>query len=403
MTTATVPDWPARAQQLVDKLVTDDDLHDPEWATAVAGVPRHEFVPSYYRQDTSTRPATWQRVALSDPHERETWLEQVYSDTTLVTAVADYTGRGVQIPVSSSTKPDLMVRMLEELDVVEGHRVLEIGTGTGYNAALLSHRLGAQNVYSVDVDADLVTTARYRLAAVGYRPTLAAVDGTAGLAEHAPYDRIIATCSVDAIPSTWIEQLRPGGIILADVEGPLGAGNLVTLHKPSTELLVEGRFLPWWGRFMRLRPTAGPSTGATRPRRTADEPVSGKTDVDPAELDTAFRFLAQLFLPYGTSQSLIPSPDLSRPIATSLVAHDGSWCQVDREPGADDRRALTYAGTQRLWDRVEVAWSQWTEHGQPAWSAFGLTATPHQHTVWLGDPARTSWSLPTPPDTCRGW
>lgn len=394
MTAVPVPDWPARAQRLVDKLVADDDLHDPEWASAVAGVPRHEFVPSYFRQDTSTRPATWQPVIPGDSREREAWLEQVYSDTTLVTAVADYTGRGVQIPVSSSTKPDLMVRMLEKLDVIEGHRVLEIGTGTGYNAALLSHRLGARNVYSVDVDPDLVATAGRRLAAAGYQPMLAVADGVAGLVEHAPFDRIIATCSVGAIPSAWIEQLCPGGVILADVEGPLGAGNLVALHKPSAEQLVEGRFLPWWGRFMRLRHHSGLSTGAPRPRRADGEPQISSTDIDPAELDNGFRFLAQLFLPYGTSQSLIPSPDLFRPVATSLVAPDGSWCQVDREPAAHGLWALTSAGKHDLWDRVATAWRQWNDHGCPAWSAFGLTATPDQHVVWLGHPNGPSWPLP---------
>ncbi|HWR47240.1 MAG TPA: methyltransferase domain-containing protein [Pseudonocardiaceae bacterium] len=127
-------------------------------------------------------------------------MELVYSDTTLITAVADYAERGVRIPVSSSSKPDLMVRMLEELDVTDGDRVLEIGTGTGYNAALLSHRLGSQNVFSLDVDPALIAAARPRLTRLGYHPTLAAVDGAAGLAGHAPYARIIATCSVPAIP-----------------------------------------------------------------------------------------------------------------------------------------------------------------------------------------------------------
>ena len=64
--------------------------------------------------------------------------------TTLITAVADYAERGVQIPVSSSSTPDLMVRMLEELDVAEGHRVLEIGTGSGYQAAVLAGQAAAQ-------------------------------------------------------------------------------------------------------------------------------------------------------------------------------------------------------------------------------------------------------------------
>jgi methyltransferase of ATP-grasp peptide maturase system len=397
MTTITVVDWPARARRLAEKLVADGDLHSPQWNSAVCAVPRHEFIAHYYRHDTSTRPATWQLVAPTDPSEVQAWLDLVYSDTTLITAVVSYAERGVQIPVSSSSKPDLMVRMLEELDVTDGDRVLEIGTGTGYNAALLCHRLGSQNVFSVDVDPALIAAARPRLTRLGYQPTLAAVDGAAGLAEHAPYDRIIATCSVPAILPAWIDQLAPGGRILADVEGPLGAGNLVTLHKPSAAPVVVGRFLPWWGRFMRLRPQAGPTVGAPRPRRAPGEPQTARTAVDPAELDTEFRFLAQLFLPSGTVQSLTPSPDLTRPIATCLVTPDGSWCEVDRDPGPDGSYQLAFGGPQPLWDGVHTAWQQWTRHGRPAWSQFGLTATPEHHTIWLSDPVSgPSWSLPTP-------
>lgn len=397
MTALTVADWPARARRLAEKLIADGDLRSPVWKSAVCAVPRHEFVPHYYHQDTSTRPATWRLITPADPHEVHDWLELVYSDTTLVTAVADYVGRGVQIPVSSSSKPDLMVRMLEELDVADGHRVLEIGTGTGYNAALLAHRLGSSNIFSVDVDSALIDTARSRLARLGYHPTLAAVDGTEGLLEHAPYDRIIATCSVPAIPAAWIEQLRPGGLILADLEGPLGAGNLITLGKPSTTPLVEGQFLSWWGRFMRLRPHSGPTIGAPRPRRAPGEPHFDSTTVDPAELDGGFRFLAQLFVPCGTVQSLMPSADLTRPITTCLVAPDGSWCEVDRDPAPDGHHQLSFGGPHSMWDQVETAWQQWTHHGQPPWAQFGLTATPDHHTIWLSNPDNGPfWPLPAP-------
>lgn len=393
----TVADWPVRAERLAEKLIADGDLRSPYWRAAICAVPRHDFIPYYYSHDTSTRPATWRLVTPTGHAQTQTWLELVYSETTLVTAVADYAGRGVQIPVSSSSKPDLMVRMLEELDLTEGHRVLEIGTGTGYNAALLAHRLGSSNVFSVDVDPALIDTAGPRLARLGYHPTLAAADGVDGLAKHAPYDRIIATCSVPAIPLAWIKQLQPGGLILADVEGPLGAGNLVTLHKPSTAPLVQGRFLPWWGRFMRLRPHAGPTVGSPRPRRARDQPRSGHTTVDPAELDAEFRFLAQLFVPCGTVQSLALNTDLTRPIATCMVAHSGSWCQVDRDPGPDGRHRLTFGGPEALWNRVETAWDQWIHCGRPAWSRFGLTATPTHHTIWLTDPGSgPSWPLPTP-------
>jgi SAM-dependent methyltransferase len=93
------------------------------------------------------------------------------------------------VSTSSSTMPSLMARMLEALDVRDGHRVLEIGTGTGYNAALLCHRLGPRNVVSIDIDPTLVAAARSRLADLGYHPTLVAGDGTTGAVQHGPYDR----------------------------------------------------------------------------------------------------------------------------------------------------------------------------------------------------------------------
>ncbi|MGH3980697.1 MAG: hypothetical protein ACRDRZ_17140, partial [Pseudonocardiaceae bacterium] len=135
--TVSVPNWRAHARRLTDQLTADGDVHTAAWRDALLAVPRHEFVPQYYLQDTS-HPATWVLHEPRDPAATARWLELVYSPTTLITAVADYANRGVQAPVSSSTKPDLMIRMLEALQVDDGLRVLEIGTGSGYNAALLA-------------------------------------------------------------------------------------------------------------------------------------------------------------------------------------------------------------------------------------------------------------------------
>jgi hypothetical protein len=110
-------EWQARAEALADKLIADGDLRTAEWRAAVCGVPRHELVPRYYEPEG----ATYRLVTPDDDASRRVWLDRVYSDTTLITAiVADSSGR--QVPVTSSTKPDLMVRMLEALDVRDGHR-----------------------------------------------------------------------------------------------------------------------------------------------------------------------------------------------------------------------------------------------------------------------------------------
>ncbi|MGH3972370.1 MAG: methyltransferase domain-containing protein, partial [Pseudonocardiaceae bacterium] len=233
--------WQSHLTRLVDQITDKGDLHSPQWRAALLAIPRHLFVPHYYLQDTSHRPSRWVRHEPSDADSTRRWLQLVYSPTTLITELAQYANRGVQMPVCSSTKPDLMIRMLEALDIHDGHRVLEIGTGTGYNAALLTHRLGDKAVYSVDIDPTLITAAGQRLDQLGYHPTLVAGDGAQGLPEHAPVDRIIATCALRAVPTEWIHQLRPGGTALVHLEGPLGAGNLLALHRDPAHPRVQGR------------------------------------------------------------------------------------------------------------------------------------------------------------------
>jgi methyltransferase of ATP-grasp peptide maturase system len=388
--------WRALARRLADELDGDGDLRTPQWRDALLAVPRHEFVPRYYVPESDARPLRW---VTHEPHDTESiqrWLDLVYSPTTLITALADYVDRGIRAPVSSSTKPDLMIRMLEALDVTDGMRVLEIGTGTGYNAALLAHRLGSQHVCSVDIDPQLVSDARQRLAKLGYTPTVVTADGTDGLAEHAPFDRLIATCAVFAVPGTWIEQLRPGGLALAHVEGPLGAGNLIALRRGSAPVL-QGRFLPWWGCFMRRRATAGATVGSPLPVRTTEPSVIRHTALDPAELDGGkhFPFLAQLYLPPGMFRSI--SVDDDQVAVTQLRAPDGSWCTINREPDATGHRTVREAGPTPLWANVETAWQRWQQLGAPAWHEFGLTATAPSHHVWLRDPHHgPRWALSTP-------
>jgi protein-L-isoaspartate(D-aspartate) O-methyltransferase len=231
--------WKDHAAALVTTLTDSGDLHDSAWAAAITATPRHELVPTTYQQQPD---GSWAEI---DTRSAE-GLALVYSPTTLVTEV-DTEGRAV----SSSTKPDLMVRMLETLDVHDGHRVCEIGTGTGYNAALLTHRLGDGNVYSIDIDVDLITAAAKRLAGIGCHPQLAARDGIHGWPEHAPYDRIIVTCSVPTVPWAWAQQLTPGGKLLTDIKVGTGAGNLVLLRRYDDRL--EGRFTGRWAAFMGMR------------------------------------------------------------------------------------------------------------------------------------------------------
>ncbi|MCQ8189814.1 methyltransferase domain-containing protein [Streptomyces rugosispiralis] len=277
---------------LVRGIVAGGGLTDPAWRAAFEEVPRHLFVPYYYEagdaaaaaapQDTRTTRAGevsaahgtvgYTRLWRDDPHplRRARWLAGAYADAPLATRVRD----GELI--TSSSQPSLMARMLQALRVRDGDRVLEIGAGTGYNAALLAHRLGDAHVTTLDLDPEITEAARNHLAAAGFRPAVVTGDGARGCPLHAPYDRIIATCAVASIPSAWLGQCRPDALILT----PLGTG-LIALRVADARH-AEGHFLAIPAYFVPLRgggpPTQVPTHGL--PSRPL--------------LDDSFRFLLNM-------------------------------------------------------------------------------------------------------------
>src|SRR3990172_4136313 len=145
-------------------------------------------------------------------------LQQAYSDEAIPVKFAD--GR----PISSSSHPAIMAIMLEQLALEPGHHVLEIGAGTGYNAALMAHIVGGGGrVVTVDIDADLVESAQAHLQAAGYaRVQVVCGDGGFGFPQGAPYDRIILTVGASEIAPAWREQLKPEGrlVLPLSIKGP---------------------------------------------------------------------------------------------------------------------------------------------------------------------------------------
>ena len=368
-------DWRQLAAALAGQLAALEGV-DPQWVTAFAEVPRHVFVPRFY-PDLDAPEA----VDGADPDRQQEWLSGVYSDESLVTQYRLTPGTtDLWQSTSSSTRPSLMARMLTLLDVHAGHRVLEIGTGTGYNAALLCHRLGSDNVASLDIDAELVDAARQRLAALGFHPTLTTGDGAAGLAAHAPYDRIIATCAVRAIPPAWVAQLRPGGLIVADLRGELASSLLVA--RDTGDGTVSGRFLTEPGHFMWLR------AHADNPLRDGGQ-ITTHLDYDDARItttqlnvsvldDPGFRFLLQLTAS-GIGQ--IWTSTRNGRTLVRVGGDGGAWAELD-----PTTRTVTQGGPTDLFDHIEQTATQWDQLGHPDPTRLGITAGPAGQTIWLDTP-----------------
>lgn len=163
------------------------------------------------------------REAFVEDHARRGGLDAVYKDVPLVTKTD---ARGSAI--SSSSQPAIMAIMLEAMRLGRGHKVMEIGAGTGYNAALLAHIVGASgSVTTVDIDPELVTRARRALRRAGAHASVIEGDGRAGHELRSPFDRIIVTASTDHIPRAWWSQLNPDGLLQVPFR-LLDAGSSVT-------------------------------------------------------------------------------------------------------------------------------------------------------------------------------
>jgi methyltransferase of ATP-grasp peptide maturase system len=356
--------------RMVRALVRGRALSDPAWREAFLRVPRHAFLPRYFQQKSGR----WAAVDTGD----ENWLTQIYADRVLVTQLdgdgsrwetARALGPVTGAPTCSSSMPTIMAVMLEALLVKENQRTLEIGTGTGYNAALLCVRLGADLVSTIDIDDTLAAPAAQHLSECGLHPTCAVMDGANGYPAGAPYDRVLCTCAVPRIPLAWLEQTKPGGIVVTTLSRPLGAGLVrITAGEGPTG---TGRVLADDGRFMPLR--APDTQQVTWPAQDASGSTR-QTDLSAGVIrpTSPFEFYTGLGLPEVHTAGAAHN--------SVLLAHpDGSWARHDED-------TVTQGGPRRLWDEIEAAYQDWLALGQPRRPRFGITVTPEAQEIWLDEP-----------------
>ncbi|ASO21833.1 protein-L-isoaspartate O-methyltransferase [Actinoalloteichus hoggarensis] len=279
--------------------------------------------------------------------------------------------------------------MLAALDPQPGDRVLEIGTGTGWNAALLRHRVGAAGrVTTIEVDPGLAESARRALAAADVAAEVVTADGTAGWPAGAPYDRIIATASVrETVPPAWPAQLRPGGRLVTPWGTDYGNGALLTLDLDGT---AAGRFAGNLA-FLRLRShqrslfgwEPDPDTVAAAEVTTTD--VRGK-DLDMMLNPEKGRFAIGTRLP---GVALVVDWDANGPGRHVLELDDlatRSYARLDADVTDPAPFTVRQLGPRRLWDEAVDAYDWWYENGRPGPDRLGLTITGDAQTVWLDTP-----------------
>lgn len=368
--------------QLYDELISCGYLPE-EWRRPFWLAPRHMFVPD----------AVWRRmdgtvdVPVSKKDDPSAWLSFAYANDVVAIQYNDGASGPLGMPTSTLSMPELVFATLDKSHVHSGHRVLEMGTGSGWTSALLSARLGDDRVTTVEIDEDLAGRARVALAGAGFHPTVITGDGAEGWAPGAPYDRLIATVAIQQVPYPWVEQVRPGGLIITPWTTRLGNGGLLRLTV-GADGTASGRFVHDNMSFMRLRSQRGPA-GRWLIENTPDElaepaEMTGRHLWNDFEAEPAARLAVGLLMP-----DLMMAAYTEKGAAPHLAElwlytpDDGSvatWSLPDLDVAAYPVRQH---GPRRLFDEVERALRWWEGEDCPGFGRFGVTVRPDGQCVEL--------------------
>ncbi|HKD77749.1 MAG TPA: methyltransferase domain-containing protein [Ktedonobacterales bacterium] len=351
-------------EAMVADITTRYAIRPPAILTALRTVPRHLFLPG---------------IA----------LDRAYNDDAIVTK-HDADG----LPTSSASQPAIVAIMLDQLEAMPGMRVLEIGAGTGYNAALLAEIVGPQgHVTTVDLDADVSAAARQHLEAAGYGPdrvTVICGDGAYGWAEDAPYDRIILTVGAWDVLPHWFAQLIDGGRIVV----PLAIHTVqISAALERHDQTLSSTTLQPCG-FMRLRgPFAGPEILAPLPETTSIRLLAEPPIPDSARVAALFKTTPRkraltdthgaalrIVLAFMSTEvvSLLSHPP--HPLlgyhATGILTPDGdAACVLAGESGSDQLALLEY-GTSNAAQHFEQVVGEWRAIGSPSLSQWSMQLYP---------------------------
>jgi protein-L-isoaspartate(D-aspartate) O-methyltransferase len=298
-------------ERLVAEVLQTSGIRDERITAALRDVPRHLFLPHLPPEDA-------------------------YLDDAIVTK-RDAGGQ----PISSSSQPAIMAIMLDQLTLAPGQRVLEIGAGTGYNAALMRHIVGPSGtVISVDIEADLADRAREHLASAGYPDvTVIAADGADGYPPGAPYDRVIATVGVSDLAPAWLDQAGAGARIVVPLD-VRGSQLAVAFGRSGSGGHWVSRSIAPCG-FMRMRGSlAGPERAVVLQPGLSVMLPDGLTLADGHEVDGAAlaAFMAEPPAGFGTGVRT-SSVQVFWGLGLWLATRDRRSCGFTEEPAAGDAPA----------------------------------------------------------------
>lgn len=373
-------------RRMVDDLSERGELA-PEWRESFLSVPRHAFIPdTIWRRDMTIRDDN-DLVLLRRADDPETWLELAYEPRKAVIIQVDDgcpagAGRSGCSMTSSASQPNVVARMLAALNVAPGMTVCEVGTGSGYNAALLAHRLGARSVATIEVDPQIAAWARQALVHAGYDGvTMVTGDGSHGYPSCAPYDRVLATCAAYRVPHQWVAQTRPGGRVVTPWETLYGAGGLLSLtvsdDGTATGGIVDNVAFMW---LRDQRPSRASLRESVYDR---DKASVTHTDLHPAYATNFDPAVAvALRVPQCTKVRCSAIDNSGAFTLWFLDPLSRSWARIDYEPGADLYQ-VDQLGPRRLWDEVEAACRWWLHAGSPKAEQWKFTVTPEGQNIEL--------------------
>lgn len=359
--------WPT---QLVDILKQNGAIVSPEIESTFLKVPRHMLIENIYQFDNE-----WHKETFDPYNPTPAHLEYIYSNKAIVIGING------DAPSSSASQPGLVANMLELLELRPGMKVLEIGAGTGYNAALMSNLVGGQSlIVSVDIQKDLIARTQRLLSSAGYpNIKLVARDGFEGVIEEAPYDRIVATVGCPDLSPHWAKQLSPLGEMLI----PLSHGGwhpLIKVWKDNDDMVAQvvsqSGFMPIIGTMA--------TTELWQYDHNAIFPFESAQEMPPIDSSYSREDLFHFY--YFMSFRDLRSFWNIAPLAYGL--HDATKGYIAISPQTGN---VLLRGDNELLTILRHLYIEWREAGKPKRTDFRITFLLHGQPKTLK--SRWSWKL----------